>query len=314
VTHAPSHAGKLPLWERLVFTMVFALMGTFVVVVTVSAANKVGPSTLPAVSGGLPQEPAGGSGDTAKPGGSVRRRSHASLDQQLAAALRPLLRTNTGHVAVGVINVSTGARATFNGSRHFHAAGIEQADILAALLLQDQQARTKVTRQQAALAVPMIENSDSHATTGLFASIGGVTGLLAANAQLGLTHTVAGPPGSWGLTRTTVADQLRLLADLTATRSPLSPGSRGYELKLLRKARAAQRWGVSSAASAGSSYAIKDGWVPDPALWMVNSIGVVDHDGQQLLIAVLSNGQPTEAAGIVLDAAAAAAAARVITR
>ena len=35
----PTHAGKLPAWERVVFGLVFALMAAFVVAVTVSAAH-----------------------------------------------------------------------------------------------------------------------------------------------------------------------------------------------------------------------------------------------------------------------------------
>ena len=36
----PSHAGKLPAWERFVFGLVFTLMAAFVVTVTMSAAHS----------------------------------------------------------------------------------------------------------------------------------------------------------------------------------------------------------------------------------------------------------------------------------
>jgi hypothetical protein len=79
-----------------------------------------------------------------------------------------------------------------------------------------------------------------------------------------------------------------------------------------------ERWGISAAASPGTSYAVKDGWLPDGsagagASWVINSVGVVEHDHQHLLLAVLSAGQPTEAAGIAAVQAAAAAAAACIT-
>ena len=110
-----------------------------------------------------------------------------------------------------------------------------------------------------------------------------------------------------------MGDQLRLLRVLTTRQSPLDARSRDYELDLMRSVIAGQNWGVSAAASPGSVLAIKNGWLPDPELWVTNSMGVVDHRGQRLLIVVLSSGQPTEAAGIAQDQAAATVAADWVT-
>ena len=73
-----------------------------------------------------------------------------------------------------------------------------------------------------------------------------------------------------------------------------------------------QAWGVSAAAQTGT-VAIKNGWLPDPDLWVANSIGVIHRAGQELLVAVLSDDQPSEAAGIRQDEEAAVAAAVAIT-
>jgi hypothetical protein len=70
-----------------------------------------------------------------------------------------------------------------------------------------------------------------------------------------------------------------------------------------------QAWGVTAAATPRTLAAVKNGWLPDPQLWVVNSIGVIRHDGQVLLVAVLSDDQPTEAGGIAQAKAAAVAAA-----
>jgi hypothetical protein len=317
--HAPSHAGRLPGWERVVFALVFALMVAFVVAVSVSAASKNKPSAAssatPSVGSAVGRlQPATDVSSPPHAVGATRRAAQRSLDRRLAQALRPLARSDSGHFAVGVIDVSTGARAVFNGGRHFHTASIEKVDILATLLLQHQHAGTQVTGNQAALATPMIESSSDDAATDLYDLVGGVAGIAAANAQLGLTQTIMGPPGYWGLTKTTVGDQLRLLTDLTSVHSPLSTTSQDYELGLMEDVQPGQRWGVSAAVSPGTSYAVKDGWLPDPALWVTNSMGVVEHAGQRLLIVVLANAQPTEQAGMTLDAMAAADAARVITR
>jgi hypothetical protein len=318
VKRAPSHAGRLPVWERLVFALALAVMVAFVVAVTVSATrlgSHAGPGTARTaarpLAGRIQAIVAGGAtGQRAKKAAGSRR---AQLDRRLAAALAPVLRGRPGRLAVGVIDTTTKAEAVYGASRHFHTASIVKADILAALLLRSQQQGTQLTDAESQLAVPMIENSDDADATDLWNLIGGGSAVAAANVTLGLSHTIMGPTGYWGLTSTTVVDQLRLLTDLTSDDSPLSVASRDYELGLMQNVQPGQQWGVSAAASPGTTYAIKDGWLPDPALWVVNSIGVVHHDGQRLLVVVLSNGQPTEADGIAADAAAAIAAARVIT-
>ncbi|HXW44109.1 MAG TPA: serine hydrolase [Streptosporangiaceae bacterium] len=313
---APSHAGRLPVWERLVFAMVFALMVAFVVAVTVSA-TKLGNFDAPGGArpalqplAGRIQAVVGGASGQLSTAGQGRR---AQLDRRLAAALAPVLRGRPGHLAVGVIDTATGAEAVYGANRHFHTASIVKADILAAALLQSQQQGAALTDAEADLAVSMIEDSDNADATSLWNLLGGGSAIAAANLTLGLSHTIMGPSSYWGLTSTTVVDQLRLLTDLTSSSSPLSSASQDYELGLMENVEPGQQWGVSAAARPGSTYAIKDGWLPDPALWVVDSIGVVRHDGQQLLIAVLSDGQPTEADGIAVDSAAAVAAARVIT-
>ncbi len=111
-----------------------------------------------------------------------------------------------------------------------------------------------------------------------------------------------------------MTDQLQLLTDLSAGSSPLDAASREFELGLMANVQASQRWGVPAAASPGTGYAVKDGLLPDPRLWVVNSIGIVQRDGQELLIAVLSDGNPDAAAGIERAQLAAVTAARVITR
>jgi hypothetical protein len=47
---------------------------------------------------------------------------------------------------------------------------------------------------------------------------------------------------------------------------------------------------------------------------VINSIGVISHHGQRLLVAVLSSGQPSQQAGIQQVQAAAKAAAAAVTK
>jgi beta-lactamase class A len=346
VRRAPAHAGSLKQWERLAFTLAFVLMAALVVVVTVSAARARlhgAQPAGPAVTGQSGQlsgdttpgnSPSAGSGGS--PGEPPRRPLPVAPGRRLAAALAPLLLHHTGRLAVGVIDRSTGVRAVYDGGRQFAAAGIIKSDILAVLLLENQQAGTGFGAGELQLAAQMIEANDAAATDVLWQDAGGPGGVALANADLGLRHTTPGQGIPWGLTGTTVGDQLSLLADLTSAQSPLTAGSRRYELSLMRKAAARQAWGVRVAATEGSScavrsgscavrsgscaersgsYAVRSGSPAGRRLWVVTSIGVIRHAGQQLLVAVLSDGQPTKSAGIAqLEAAAVAAVTEITAR
>jgi hypothetical protein len=234
----------------------------------------------------------------------------------LTAALAPVLRSQTGSLAVGVTDLSTGVTASYHPHELFHTASIVKADILATLLVQRQRQHGGLSPAEQDLATAMIEESDNDAASALWETIGGAPGLAAANRVLGLLHTEPGPAGLWGLTATTVTDQLALLAALASAHSPLTAAGRHYELSLMRSVTPGQNWGVTAAADPGSGPAVKNGWLPDgpPGLWVINSIGVLRHDGQRLLVAVLSSGQPTETAGISQVQAAARAAAASVTQ
>jgi beta-lactamase class A len=320
----PAHAGHLARWERLAFALAFAAMAAFIIIVTISSQGLRGSGVPP----GTPR-PAGGPGAVSAPArggpariaptgppGVARVRASRSWDRRLAAALAPVLAHRAGSVGVGVVDRTTGAVAIYGGSRRFRTASVEKVAILAGLLLD--QSGTGLSDASQRLATKMIEASDDTAATRLWNAAGRAAGMTAADENLKLADTVPGPAEDWGLTTTTVADQLTLLRDLTSSRSPLPAAARSYELSLMRDTDAGQRWGITAAASPGTSYAVKDGWLPDGLAgatdnWVINSVGLVEHHHQHLLLAVLTARQPTEAAGIATAAAVAAAAAACIT-
>jgi hypothetical protein len=319
-----------------VFALVFALMAGFVVAITMSAAGPLhywlpggpaaiaGSGTTPADEVGSLQLQSAGTGAVQSAARSAAghavpvRPASPRLDALLAAALRTVLSAHHGAVAVGVIDLTTGQQALYHPGTQFRAASIMTADILAALLIRHQQAGTSVTSDQAHLVTAMMQSDSGPAAAGLWRAIGRGNGAASANHLLKLSHTISGSGDHWDLTSTTVADQLALLTDLTSARSPLPSAARDYVLGLLADGPASERWGVA-AASGGSGHPVATAYAvgggqPDGQLWDVNSIGVVTHAGQLLLIAVLSSHSPTEAAGRSLASAAAAAAADIVTR
>ncbi|MET8447595.1 serine hydrolase [Streptomyces sp. NPDC005209] len=216
-------------------------------------------------------------------------------------------------VSAAVLDLDSGESAV-RGAGAFDTASIVKVDILAALLLRAQDAGRHLTAAEKAYATKMIENSDNASASALWDTIGRADGLDAANRRLGLTDTTGGEGGLWGLTRTTAADQLTLLRQVFGEDSELSEASRAYLRGLMTSIESDQRWGVSAAAD-GSAWALKNGWLPrsTTGLWVVNSIGRVTVDGAGYLVAVLSDGNATQAKGIALVEEAARAAVESFT-
>ncbi|SMF23801.1 Beta-lactamase class A [Streptomyces sp. Amel2xC10] len=239
-------------------------------------------------------------------------------DALLAEAMESVAVPGEARVSVAVLALDSGAGATY-GDSAFDTASIVKVDILAALLLQAQDAGRRLTTAEKTYAAAMIRNSDNDSASALWRSIGAAKGLDAANERFGLTATEGGAGMLWGLTQTTAADQLTLLRQIFGTDSDsnsdsaLSAASRSYVQELMGTIAAGQRWGVSAAAD-GSSWRLKNGWLArsTTGLWDVNSIGRVTSGGSDYLVAVVSNGSATQAAGIALVEAAARAAVTAV--
>ncbi|MFE7841205.1 serine hydrolase [Streptomyces sp. NPDC057474] len=237
-------------------------------------------------------------------------------DELLATALADVTVENGAAVSVSVLDVASGDSAV-HGDARFDTASIVKMDILAALLLQAQDADRRLTAQEKTYASAMIRDSDNVSATALWKAIGQAAGLDAANDRLGLTDTEGGDGLYWGLTQTTSADQLALLQQVFGDNdtSELSEASRAYVQGLMGQIAEGQDWGVSAAAggASGSGFALKNGWLPRTAtgLWDINSVGRVTVDGRDYLVAVVSNGNTTKAKGISLVEEAAKAAVSV---
>jgi hypothetical protein len=146
----------------------------------------------------------------------------------------------------------------------------------------------------------MIEDSNDDAATDLWDDIGEQTGLADFDKLVPMPDTVPGTDGHWGGTTTTGADQVSLLRQLVGSSRLLDRSARSYELGLMEHVESDQAWGVSAGVPAGVTVAIKNGWLPLEADgdWQVNSVGWVDGDGRDYVIAVLTKNNGTEADGI----------------
>lgn len=200
--------------------------------------------------------------------------------------------------SVAVLDRKTGQTYAFRGDEKYETASVVKVQVLACLLLTAQDTGRKLTTSEKALADKMIRYSDNDATTALYGKVGKIGGLSACNKRLGLTQTKVS--GSWGLTRTTVKDQVVLLSQLVDEKSELSEASRRYAHQLMSTVAPDQDWGVPAAALKGEEATVKNGWLQrstESNLWIINTVGRITDDDTDVSIAVLSHTNKTMPAG-----------------
>jgi hypothetical protein len=236
--------------------------------------------------------------------------SLATLADRLKARLG-----SYGAVSIAAVDLTSGRRFEYGARGGMIDASVSKLDVLEALLLHHQDARSPLTGEDEELATAMIEHSDNDAGQALWNELGYAPGIAAANNRLGLRHTVPDPAGYYGLTTSSASDQLALLANLTNRHGPLTTQSRAYALGLLRDVESDQRWGVPAAADPGTSFEVKNGWMPidDDGRWVVNSDGIITVAGHQVLIAVMTRDDIDEQDGITRVEAISRAVAAALT-
>lgn len=208
----------------------------------------------------------------------------------------------------------SGATIGFRPRLRFVTASVVKVEILLALLMSARRAGRELTPEERDAAARMIEVSDNDAAHELWARVGRDTGMADADRALGLCETVTSPE-SWGLTRTSAADQVRLLTELTPAGTRLDKRDRGYPQDLMAGVADGQRWGVGAVARPGDRVAVKNGWLPysgDGDRWTVHTIGRVTGSGHDLLLAVLSSGHATMDEGVRAVERAAAITAEAL--
>ncbi|GLU47724.1 serine hydrolase [Nocardiopsis ansamitocini] len=212
--------------------------------------------------------------------------------ERLTRVIDAYLADQEGRLAISVHDLASGATYSYGPQTTFHTASLAKLNILVLLLLHAQDEGRVLAADERSLAADMIRYSDNDAADALYARIGFEEGLTEGNDRLGLHATEPGAHGVWGATRTTTADQLRLLRVVFTGRGPLSRSNRSYVRELMGSVAPEQAWGVSAAAGPVDAVALKNGWMPrdaDGGRWTVNSSGHVLGADHEYLITVLSD-------------------------
>ncbi|MGW5371027.1 serine hydrolase [Streptomyces sp. NPDC004009] len=254
-----------------------AALGALVLVPAVAAGPAAAATTTPTVSC-----------TSAKAGLA------AKLKKDITAALA----NRKGTVAIGLYDRSTETTCTLRATTAYDSASTVKVTVLATLLWDAKKHNRYLTDREASLAKAMITKSDNNATSTLWKQLGmtKIKGFLSA---AGMTRTVPGANGYWGLTQENVTDEQKLLKLLTARNSVLSDNSRAYILKLMNQVVSSQRWGTPAGAPSTVTVHVKNGWLQRSTHgWRVHSLGTFDGGGHDYMMSVLTHGNSTMSYGV----------------
>ncbi|KAB8184354.1 serine hydrolase [Nonomuraea phyllanthi] len=223
--------------------------------------------------------------------------------KQITRRLDAYLAGRNVKVTAMVKDLATGRLYRYHPGERLITASTAKVQILMALLLKTPWKKLpQAVRHDAEL---MIRYSDNHAADRLWLRVGGAAGFTKAGRRLGLKDTqgVAGQCVDlycWGITRTSVDDQIRLMRALVSGKSPLKAADREHVLDLMGRVIDGQNWGISAAACAGDRVALKNGWLRRVSnkLWATISVGLLRGDGRDYAVAVLTEGSPDVGYGI----------------
>jgi hypothetical protein len=230
---------------------------------------------------------------------TARKATPGTGDLFVDPAIAGYLAHQNDGLTAAVYDELTGYTSLYRPAVAEDTASIMKVDILATLLTEAQAQDRSLTPDEQDLSEEMIEESDDDDAQDLWDAEGGAAAVSRFDAQAGLSETTPDAAGYWGLSTTTAADQVQLLKAVAYPNSLLTDASRAYELDLMTHVDPSQTWGVSSGVAAGATVAIKNGWLPlDSGPWQINSIGYVNGDGRDYLVAVLTDGNASEAEGI----------------
>ena len=221
----------------------------------------------------------------------------ARLSRSLATYLAGL----GSRAGVSVVDVTKGTRYAYNPTGRFIMASTIKVGLAMAAYERSRRTGVPLTAAELDRMADMIEWSDNTAATYFFAKIGGASGFAAYLGRIGVSgwSPYAPRPSSWGWSSVNPVTGRRILGKLWRGQAGVTSAARSRILYLMRHVVSSQRWGVGDTAPAGSSVAVKNGWVVGPDdHWAVNSTGIVVASGHTWIVAIYTRANSGYSAGV----------------
>jgi beta-lactamase class A len=280
-------------------------VGSGVAVSSSSSASPAGRAAVTPVAGPSRTGTTSGSRDTAaasaqplvREGICTAPAADKAAAARLSADILGALRGRAGTHGITVYDVETGISCYTGANQHMDSASIVKTIILAALLRWHQQTGRPLSAWEKDEATEMITESDNDAATALWDEVG-MTRLQQFLDAAKMSDTELGQDGYWGLTQVTAHDEMLLLELLALPNAVLTTTSRSYELGLMARVVASQRWGTPAGAPADVTVHVKNGWLGDASGWHINSLGVFLGKDRNYMMALLTTADPSEEYGI----------------
>ncbi|MGE5131426.1 MAG: serine hydrolase [Gemmatimonadota bacterium] len=227
-----------------------------------------------------------------------RSASDPTLAATMSSDIKAAFQGRTSRVGIHVDDPSLNLTCSLNSYLHFYSASTVKAIILAALLRKADSQHRGLTAKEKSEAWSMITVSDNNAATYLWKDTGR-TALQHFLNLAGMSHTVLGPGGYWGLTQETAYDESLLLHLLVTPNTVLTKADRSYALYLTAHVTSSQRWGTPAGVPSRYTVHVKNGWLPVSGYgWIINSLGAFTQSGPDYTMDVLTDHNATMAYGI----------------
>jgi hypothetical protein len=198
--------------------------------------------------------------------------------------------SRVGRVSFAVVD-TTGALSCYRCRASYHSASVVKAMLLLAYLNRLVGEHKALTADHEAYLDSMIRVSDNEAATVIYGHVGDRRlQELADQAHMTDFHIF----GSWGTARITAADQ----ANFFARTDELTPSEyQGYARSLLSSIVASESWGIPTVSRPEWFTMFKGGWLTSKRGSLVHQVARLEEGQLSLAIAVLTDGNPSDAYG-----------------
>ena len=204
-------------------------------------------------------------------------------------------------VTASVYDTRTGCWYSLHRGLRITTASVIKAGVLGAVLLKAQDAGRGLTEWERARIRPMIQLSHNNPyVSDLYAHVGGVRGMDAADRRWGATATTNST--AYGATWTTAEDRTRVALKLLQGYGPLTPAYRAEAWRYMSSVHPTQQWGINAGLPTGWSTALKNGFYPMRGYgWRAGSTGFAHSSrGGGYAISVLTDGGSSQWQGMRL--------------